>query len=292
VARTNWPALEIHFPRALDAAGDSLALVQAVLDDFSPTALDDPAAGSLGVRAYFADARQRDRAADAVRAELAGIGITVTAVSVPDDGWAERSQASLTPVQVGRLIVTPPWHALPQPRDVLSVTINPSMGFGTGHHETTRLCLAALQDIDLRGRTVLDVGTGSGVLAIASIVLGAASAVGIDADPDAVRAARENAALNALTDRVDIREADFRLPGFSETADVAVANLTGPTLAASADRLVACAATGGTLILSGFTVSERDPVLAAFASTTSVARESAEGDWAAAVLDVAPGARR
>jgi ribosomal protein L11 methyltransferase len=290
VARASWPALDIHFPDAPGAASDTLSLVEALLDEFSPSALDETRPGAPGLRAYFADTRRRDRAAAAVRARLAHIGVTATPISVPDDGWAERSQSSLAPVRIGRLIVTPPWHSQAPHAGLLSVTINPSMGFGTGHHETTRLCLAALQDVDLDGRTVLDVGTGSGVLAIASAALGAACATGIDTDPDAVQAAGENVELNGMRDRVEVRVADFRHPGFSETADIVLANLTGPMLAASADRLIACAAPGGTLILSGFAVSERDTVLPAFALTTRFSRERAEGEWAAAILDVAPAA--
>ncbi len=99
------------------------------------------------------------------------------------------------------------------------------MGFGTGHHATTRLTLKALQDLPLDNHTVLDIGCGSGVLAIAAVKLGARSAVGIDIDPDALDNARENAGLNDMGDRVRFEEGDFREMAIG--ADVVMANLTG-----------------------------------------------------------------
>jgi ribosomal protein L11 methyltransferase len=161
------------------------------------------------------------------------------------------------------------------------------MGFGTGHHQTTRLCLAALQDLELEARTVLDIGTGSGVLAIAAIALGAARAIGIDTDADALQAADENVVLNGMSERVRLRVADFRTPAFPDLGDIVTANLTGPMLATSAQELIACTVPGGTLVLSGFVVAERDIVLGAFAEATRFARESAEDEWAAAVLEMA-----
>jgi ribosomal protein L11 methyltransferase len=151
------------------------------------------------------------------------------------------------------------------------------MGFGTGHHATTRLCLAALQTIDLRDQVVLDVGTGSGVLAMAAERLGAARATGIDHDADAIQSARENLELNREVRSVDFDLADVnaaRLPA----ADVVTANLTGALLVRSSSAVLAAVRPGGTLILSGLLSHERDEVCAAF-FPAAVVWEREEDGW-------------
>jgi ribosomal protein L11 methyltransferase len=155
------------------------------------------------------------------------------------------------------------------------------MGFGTGHHATTRLCLAALQRIDLHSRSAIDVGTGSGVLAIAANRLGAAPVLAIDDDPDAAQSARENVALNDGVD-VDVRIVDLRaatLPAF----DVVLANLTGGLLIRAATRLQDLAVPAGRLILSGFLRHEEAAVLDAFAACT-VAHRAEEDEWLCVTL--------
>jgi ribosomal protein L11 methyltransferase len=151
------------------------------------------------------------------------------------------------------------------------------MGFGTGHHATTRLCLAALQAIDLRGQVMLDIGTGSGVLAMAAERLGAARATGIDSDPDAIQSARENLELNP-----EIRSVSFALADLAVTAppaaDVVTANLTGALLVRSARTVLGAVRPGGTLILSGLLSHERDEVCAAFAPAV-VVWEREEDGW-------------
>jgi ribosomal protein L11 methyltransferase len=157
------------------------------------------------------------------------------------------------------------------------------MGFGSGHHATTRLCLAALQRLDVRDRRVLDIGTGSGVLALAAARLGALSVVAVDVDPDALDNARGNASLNGDPPAVAFTEADFRHAPL-QPADIVVANLTGGMLAGHVPAIVRLVAPGGSLVLSGVTSDEREQVLAAFVAWGRVDWSEEEDGWCAALL--------
>ena len=159
------------------------------------------------------------------------------------------------------------------------------MGFGTGHHATTRLCLAALQSIDLRDKFVLDVGTGSGLLAIAAVKLGAAGAFGIDDDADAIQAANENIVINNVTN-VEFRVSDL-MKDTLPRADVVVANLTGALLVRAASRLLHAVRPGGVLIISGILATERDEIRRAFANqgiVTDVQEAGDDAEWLAFTL--------
>jgi ribosomal protein L11 methyltransferase len=306
------PALDVSFPASLPGLVD---LVTALLDDFAPAAIHETGTEDAPQwRVFFGQPAIRDQALAALTAAFPDRGLVLTSTDVPDDDWAARSQASLRAVRVGRVVVAPPWD-VPQELgagDAL-VVIQPSMGFGTGHHETTRLCLALMQEIDCRDRQVLDVGTGSGVLALASAALGARAVEGIDVDPDAVANAEENLSLNpvlARASRVSFRVADLR-PAFAETdsatapgkdvrsvaeagrptrgpeslrADIVLANLTGALLVAAASDLLARAAPGASLILSGFQRHEAAALFGAFAGDTTLVMPRTEGEWEAALL--------
>jgi ribosomal protein L11 methyltransferase len=279
----SFPALDVHFPTGNPVLVD---LVTGRLDDCSPSAIHDTGTDDAPIwRVFFADTAAR---ADAARA-LAGYacdGLAVASIDVPDEDWAARSQAALAAVCVGRVIVAPPWDVPAadsiDARDRV-IVIRPSMGFGTGHHETTRLCLALLQEIDLAGRAVLDVGTGSGVLALAAVKLGARRAEGIDVDTDAIASAEENRSLNGGDARVSF--AIGELETAPHAAEVVAANLTGALIAAKAVPLARLVAAGGVLIVSGFQTHEADAVLAALADVSLIAdRRVAEGEWEAALL--------
>jgi len=261
---------------AIDLDGE-LDLIYAALDDFSPSAVEERGAG---VRAFFVSVDMRDAALAALRGQF-----SASPIDVPDEDWARRSQANLRPITVGRIVVSPPWTAdVPVPSGTIRLIIQPSMGFGTGHHATTRLCLAALQSRDLENAHVLDVGTGSGVLAIAARSLGAAAATGIDSDPDAIQAARENLDLNPSVDRVTFTIVDLTTC-HPEPADVVLANLTGALLIRSASILGHAVRPGGMLIISGFQTHERNDVINAFAPSNMVF-EQVEDEWVGAALSV------
>lgn len=286
----NFAALDLRWasgPDASHASEDTCELIHAHLDAFAPQAiLDDEFAG--GWRVFFKSSTHRDAAAEALRAALGDRLLMIAAVDVPDEEWARRSQANLTAIRVGRMVVAPPWHApaspsrshgVPSADSDIAIVIDPSTGFGTGHHETTRLCLSLLQSIELGGRRVIDAGTGSGVLAIAAAKLGATSVVAFDEDPEALRNARENVARNGVI--VDVREAvlaSFQI----EPAGVVVANLTGAVIQKYAARLTGLVEPGGTLIVSGFNPAEATDVTRAIGR--SAERQLTEGEWAAALF--------
>lgn len=284
-----WPALEIRFSEDPGLPD----YVQAALFDFNVTAIDEGEVDQAPKvwRVYFADAATRDSAAHMLHGAFDPDTLAIASVDVEDEDWAARSQASLHAIQAGNIIVAPPWD-VPEATSVpasgrdggsVVIVIQPSMGFGTGHHQTTRLCLAALQRLDLGGATVIDAGTGSGVLAIAAKRLGAAQVLGIDDDELAIEAARENLDLNGGVDVtlgvMDLRRASLR------PFDLVIANLTGGLLTATAATLQTLSR--GRLILSGFLLSERDEVRKAFDRCT-VENEASEDEWGCLTLQVAP----
>lgn len=255
-----YAGLDVTWPGASGDDDDPTAgLVLAETDAFRPSAVEHSA---QGLRVFFTTSTDREEASAHLRQALPHCDATF--VDVPDENWAERSQAALKAVRVGALTVAPPWDV---PADgSIAIIIQPSMGFGTGHHASTRLCLRLLQAAPIVGATVLDVGTGSGVLAIAASKLGAGSVTAIDFDPDAITSAWECAALNGLTEAIDIRQADLgREPVVAGSPfTLILANLTGAMLVRMAARLCQLAVDGGTLIVSGVTREEEAAVTLAF----------------------------
>jgi len=293
----SWPALVLR----ATLVDDSEELVSGVLTDFSPVAIHDLAErplrpGGLWDPTYppipdppptplhwnvcFSDAGERERAADAIRSLVPGL--SVEAVDLPDEDWAARSQRALTAVHAGRFIIAPPWDLPEEPVDATVIVIEPSMGFGTGHHATTRMCLRLLSDIDVSDQTVLDLGTGSGVLTMAAALSGARRVVGIDVDEDAIGSADASARLNTLPDTITFQVLDFRTAP-PKPADLVLANLTGGMLTSSAAMMTSLVRPGGQLIVSGFDHTEVDAVLRAFAPRVEQQRLT-EDNWIALLL--------
>jgi ribosomal protein L11 methyltransferase len=197
---------------------------------------------------------------------------------LPDQDWSETWKAGLAPFTVGAVFVRPSWVDAAPPPETVEVVLDPGMAFGTGTHPTTALCLAALAELVAArpGARVLDVGTGSGLLAIAAAKLGAREVVATENDPVALAVAGENAERNgvALALRGDPPE---RIPG---RFDVVVANILANTLVELAPGLAERVAPGGTLLLSGILAGQEEEVRAAYlARGLAGCEDRADAEW-------------
>ena len=204
---------------------------------------------------------------------------------VQEADWADAWKAYFPVLRIGRrLVIRPTWRRHRRvPGDVV-LALDPGMAFGTGLHPTTRLCLAALEVVadrgELAGTRVLDVGCGSGILAIAAVRLGARTCLGVDTDPIAAEATIANARRNRLVRRVHAREGS--LPSGEATFDVVLANLIAGVLVPLAVPLRDEVRPGGILLASGiFRDREADVVTAFEAAGLTVTARTSEGDWVA-----------
>jgi ribosomal protein L11 methyltransferase len=204
---------------------------------------------------------------------------------IHEEDWAAAWKAYFPVLRIGRrLVIRPTWRRHRRQPDDVVIAMDPGMAFGTGLHPTTRLCLAALEplaeDGTLADARILDVGCGSGVLAVAALLLGGASAVGVDIDPIAIESTLANARRNGLTRRVTARVGS--LPTGDPPVDVVLANLIAGVLVPLAPLLHDALRTGGTLIASGIFIDREAEVRAAFeAAGLVVGDRTAEGEWIA-----------
>lgn len=213
--------------------------------------------------------------------ESRGLEVT-THGQVRDEDWAENWKRFYHPLEVGRrLVVCPSWEAFEPRPDQLVITLDPGSAFGTGYHWTTRLCLEFLEEESLRGGPMLDLGTGSGILAIAAARLGVAPLVAIDNDPVAVKVAQENAAINGLDFPVQLGESPAGGPFRLVTA-----NLIARVLVELASALGECLAPGGRLICGGIIQERRDEVVEALEGVgLKLVSEKAQEDWVSLLLE-------
>jgi ribosomal protein L11 methyltransferase len=240
-----------------------------------------PAGDQVELLAYFPESAEL-AAVQSALAQPPLKSATVAATTVPEVDWVARFREGFRPFQAGRFLIAPPWNAPRASPDVLLV--DPGRAFGTGTHETTRLCLEAVEDLAGRrplGRT-LDLGAGTGLLAIAAARLGARPVIASDVDAEATASARAHAALNATPLRV-VRADGGR--GIRAGAfDLVLANLLALLLVDRAEEIRRLLAPGGALVLSGLLLEDVPIVRAAFAACGSP-RERRLGEWVALVYE-------
>ena len=237
--------------------------------------------GSVRLVAYFESARLRDACRLRLRSELPDAEV-VDAGSARVGDWESLLHGGFEPVAVGPLLILPAQPRPPSPAGSIPLRIDPGLGFGTGTHATTYLCLQLLVELIRPGAAVLDVGTGSGVLAIAAALLGAGEVLAVDTDPEALENAAGNVALNSVGEIVTPRLGSIELAA-GRRFDLALANILAPTLLGMlAGGLADLVADDGSLVLSGFAPAEAEGLAeAAEAAGLHRGELRASGDWAA-----------
>jgi ribosomal protein L11 methyltransferase len=219
----------------------------------------------------------------AVTTRFAASGVHCRLLAETESWSITNFEESHGRVHVGRIVISPPWQ-FPDPDDTtIILKIKPSMGFGTGHHPSTRIALSLLQQVECAGRDVLDVGTGSGLLAMAAARLGAARVCAIDRDPNALAAAAEGFHRNRLTNRVELRQADISTETVGQY-HLVIANLEAVQIQAWADSLRRHVQRPGQLLVSGFLTAEAEFVLRALGEPALLIEY--EDDWTAVVIDL------
>jgi ribosomal protein L11 methyltransferase len=209
--------------------------------------------------------------------------------SVDDADWTDAWKAGYVPQRIGRVVIVPSWLDEPIGPDEVALRMDPGMAFGTGLHPTTRGCLTLLQEISPTPPVVLDVGSGSGILALAALRLGAERAVCYDTDPMAIEATLANAAANGLADRVSAEAGSLPPKPAGEPYPLVLANLVATVLVDQAEALAAHTAPGGTLLASGIIEGRADEVLAALTGAGLVLEGRLdEGDWVSLQLRHSP----
>jgi len=269
-----WLELAVEVPReAEEAAAD-------ILRRFAPRGVAIEAAGeSVVVTAWLPDSSGLVRQRRAALSALAPLAATVLTRWLREEDWAEAWKAFFPVLRVSRrLVICPAWRSHHAKAGEAVIRLDPGMAFGTGQHPTTLMCLRALEEAVQPGAAVLDLGTGSGILALAAARLGAASVLALDSDPVAVRAARENVRLNGLETVVRVEEGTVE-----ETVgpfDVIAANISAPVIVGLAVAMAAALKPGGVLIAGGFSEERAAAVAAALtAAGLTVERTLSDGDW-------------
>ena len=210
---------------------------------------------------------------------------------IKDEDWNALWKSFFQPVKVTeRIIIKPTWTNYWKRADEIIIELDPGMAFGTGTHQSTRLCLRAIEEITVscsynRDFSLLDVGTGSGILAIAASLLGIPKVVGIDIDFQAVECAKKNAAMNNIADKVTL--SDIPLHKTKGLFSIIVANILPHTLIDLKSDLLSRLAPSGYLILSGILQEKAGDVVDAFAGDIPFVRETKEDEWSCLVFQLA-----
>ena len=278
-------------PAAYEDALLAAGAVSITLQDAGDDPVLEPAPGttplwpSVRVVALFAASADPDILEQVLRGELTVPLPPLHFATLADRAWEREWLKDFRPMRFGRRLWICPGGQRPPAADIsvagsvapVIVELDPGLAFGTGTHPTTALCLQWLDGANLEGKTVIDYGCGSGVLAIAALKLGAASAYAVDIDPQAVTATADNAYRNGVTQRLRVGTvADTALPA----ADIVLANILAEPLQSLAPTLTSLVVRGGHIVLSGLLTQQADAVAERYATSFDLSPTATQDEWA------------
>ena len=280
---TNPPLWKAEAALPKTEAADLAALLELASSPQAVLIAEEPFADGAVVEALYTDEPDA-----AMLSRLAGR--TIVVAPLPDQDWIRLSQEGLPPVRAGRFFVYGAHDAGRVPHGVIAMKIEAGMAFGTGHHETTALCLAVLSDLARRRRfrRVLDLGCGTGLLGIGAAKLWKRPVTASDIDPEAVAVTRENARINAVAPLVRAAVADgLASPALAAAApyDLILANILAGPLTRLAPSIVRVLVPGGTLVLSGLLRNQERMVLSFYHPLRHIGTRR-DGPWSALVLEM------
>lgn len=240
------------------------------------------------VHLYWAESQWTEARLSALRAALADVTEAsqeqlLSVTRVPAQDWNEAWARSVKPLRIGRFVIRPSWEPAELGPHDLEIILDPKQAFGTGHHATTRMLLEWLQEDIRGGERVLDVGTGSAILAMAAVKLSAASAVGVEIDAVAADCACEYVELNHLTNKIEIVTGTLAdLPPARIAPDVVLANLDRQTVLSLAEELANLARRGAGILVSGILSEQRDEIVGRFSDLgLACSKQREEEGWVA-----------
>lgn len=281
-------SLVIQDPRDVSA----LRKADQYFDELADPLVQEALESEVVIQAFFKGDCREAKTAELIQLEMEEIRrnpnwlkVTITSSVIEDQDWNQTFKASIEPFRVGeRFLVRPTWNAGEPKLDDLVITIDPGMAFGTGTHETTTLCLEGLEETLVPGDRVLDMGTGTGILAIGACLLGAGFVYGVDVDEQAVVAAQENVEMNGVSDRVLISGEKVGQI-IDRPVDGIVVNIVAEVIESVMDEMDVVLRPGGWIVASGILKEKRDHLLALWeARGMRLVQGKTMGDWCSLIL--------
>ncbi len=284
--------------RTLPTAGEAIADLMTTFFQSPASAYTDERTRKTDVSVYLPDRvacgeasmRRFKGALRALKQHPGGCPARVKVESMRNEDWAESWKRHFKPVVIAdRILLKPSWSGRRPARRQIAITLDPGLSFGTGHHPTTACCIEEIVRLtsEVKGASMLDIGTGSGLLAIAAVKLGCSPVEAFDFDPESIRVAGENLGINGVTGAVALRQMDVkRLPlRPRRTFDLVCANLLAVLLVEEAGRITAQVRPGGRLVVAGILQRQFGEVRQAFeAQGCKLLRSKREKEWRSGTL--------